>query len=138
MEELKYTIDDSTIVELLGIQNFTNEETAVLELVKNAYDAKANNLRLRFEEDKLYILDDGEGMSAEDIRMHWMYVGKSDKQYEIIDENDNKRILAGSKGIGRFALSRLGGKVSIYSKKNNCTAIIWKTVWKTVLPICSR
>ena len=78
MEELKYTIDDSTIVELLGIQNFTNEETAVLELVKNAYDAKANNLKLRFEEDKLYILDDGEGMSAEDIRMHWMYVGKSD------------------------------------------------------------
>ena len=131
MEELKYTIDDSTIVELLGIQNFTNEETAVLELVKNAYDAKANNLRLRFEEDKLYILDDGEGMSAEDIRMHWMYVGKSDKQYEIIDENDNKRILAGSKGIGRFALSRLGGKVSIYSKKNNCTAIIWKTDWVT-------
>ena len=99
MEELKYTIDDSTIVELLGIQNFTNEEAAVLELVKNAYDAKANNLILRFYSDKLYIHDDGEGMNDGDIREHWMYVGKSDKQYEIIDGNDNKRILAGSKGI---------------------------------------
>lgn len=131
MEELKYTIDDSTIVELLGIQNFTNEEAAVLELVKNAYDAKANNLILRFEDDKLFIHDDGEGMSAVDIRKHWMYVGKSDKQYEIIDENDNKRILAGSKGIGRFALSRLGGKVEIFTKKNGCSAVIWKTDWAT-------
>lgn len=131
MEELKYTIDDSTIVELLGIQNFTNEEAAVLELVKNAYDAKANNLILRFEDDKLFIHDDGEGMSDADIREHWMYVGRSDKQYEIIDENDNKRILAGSKGIGRFALSRLGGKVQIYTKKNGCTAVIWKTNWAT-------
>lgn len=131
MEELKYTIDDSTIVELLGVQNFTNEETAVLELVKNAYDAKANNLELHFEGNKLSIHDDGEGMSADDIRMNWMYVGKSDKQYDIIDENDNKRILAGSKGIGRFALSRLGGTVGIYSKKKDCTAIIWKTDWTT-------
>lgn len=131
MEELKYTIDDSTIVELLGIQNFTNEEAAVLELVKNAYDAKANNLILRFYSDKLYIHDDGEGMNDGDIREHWMYVGKSDKQYEIIDGNDNKRILAGSKGIGRFALSRLGGRVQIFTKKNSCDAVIWKTDWAT-------
>lgn len=41
MEQLKYIIEDSTIAELLGNQNFTNEESAVLELVKNAYDAKA-------------------------------------------------------------------------------------------------
>ena len=36
MEELKYIIEDSTIAELLGVQNFTNKESAILELVKNA------------------------------------------------------------------------------------------------------
>ncbi|MFR5590771.1 MAG: hypothetical protein ACLTKB_09985 [Lawsonibacter sp.] len=41
MEQLKYVIEDSTIAELLGVQNFTNDESAVLELVKNAYDAKS-------------------------------------------------------------------------------------------------
>ena len=41
MEKLKYIIEDSTIAEVLGVQNFTNEESAILELVKNAYDAQA-------------------------------------------------------------------------------------------------
>ena len=38
MEKLEYIIEDSTIGEVLGVQNFSNEESAVLELVKNAYD----------------------------------------------------------------------------------------------------
>ena len=41
MEKLKYIIEDSTIAEVLGVQNFTNEESAILELVKNAYDAQS-------------------------------------------------------------------------------------------------
>lgn len=40
MEELKYVIEDSTIAELLGVQNFSTDEAAILELVKNAYDAR--------------------------------------------------------------------------------------------------
>ena len=39
MEELQYIIEDRTIAVLLGEQNFTNKESAILELVKNAYDA---------------------------------------------------------------------------------------------------
>ena len=42
MERLKYIVEDSTIAELLGVQNFTNKESAILELVKNAYDAQAS------------------------------------------------------------------------------------------------
>lgn len=34
MERLKYIVEDSTIAELLGVQNFTNKESAILELVK--------------------------------------------------------------------------------------------------------
>ena len=48
MEYLKYSIEDSTIAELLGVQNFSNDEAAVLELVKNAYDANALVVTLEF------------------------------------------------------------------------------------------
>lgn len=129
MEHLQYVIEDSTIAELLGVQNFTNDESAVLELVKNAYDAKAPQLILQFDGNKLTITDDGIGMNSDDIKQHWMHVGKSTKEYEVTDENNHKRILAGSKGIGRFALSRLGRNVQIISKKQGSTAVIWTTDW---------
>ena len=41
MEHLEYVIEDHTIAEVLGVQNFKNEESAVLELVKNSFDAQA-------------------------------------------------------------------------------------------------
>ncbi len=133
MEELKYIIEDSTIVELLGIQNFTNDESAVLELVKNSYDARAPLLSLTFEANQLIIEDNGTGMDANDIRRHWMHVGKSNKEYEVVDDNNNIRILAGSKGIGRFALSKLGRNVQIFSKKADAVGIVWITDWNNSL-----
>jgi len=131
LEQLEYIIEDSTIVELLGVQNFTNKESAVLELVKNAYDAKAPLLIIIFQDDKIIVTDNGAGMDADDIKRHWMHVGKSDKAYEVVDINNKKRILAGSKGIGRFALSRLGKIVNVYSKKENCAGVIWQTDWNS-------
>ena len=117
MEVLKYIVEDSTIAELLGVQNFSTDEAAVLELVKNAYDANALNLKIKFQNNQMGIQDDGIGMNVEDIKKHWMHIGKSDKKYEIIDDNNNKRIQAGSKGVGRFALSRLGCNIIMTTKK---------------------
>lgn len=131
MEILKYVIEDSTIAELLGVQNFTNKESAMLELVKNAFDAQATQINIIFKDDKLIIEDNGNGMNGNDIKNNWMHVGKSDKDYEIIDNNNNRRVLAGSKGIGRFALSRLGNNVELYSQEKNKTdkSVLWITDW---------
>lgn len=131
MEKLKYIIEDNTIAELLGVQNFTNKESAVLELVKNAFDAQATKLDIIFKNDELVIEDNGNGMNSEDIKKHWMHVGKSDKNYEVVDKNNNKRVLAGSKGIGRFALSRLGSDIQLYSQKSNPEdkSVFWTTDW---------
>lgn len=129
MEKLKYVIEDSTIAELLGVQNFSTDEAAILELVKNAYDANALNLKLIFMNDKLQIIDNGIGMSTEDIKKHWMHIGKSSKKYEIIDANRQKRIQAGSKGVGRFALSRLGNNVYMRTKRDGYIGAVWKTDW---------
>ena len=131
MEELKYIIEDSTIAELLGVQNFTNAESAILELVKNAYDAEVLNLTIKFNENQLIIEDDGIGMSAEDIKKYWMHIGKSEKKYNIIDKNNKNSVLAGSKGLGRFALARLGESVRLFSKKENDNSVVWTTDWNS-------
>lgn len=129
METLKYVIEDSTIAELLGVQNFSTDESAVLELIKNSYDANAMNVTLEFFEDTLEIIDDGDGMNSDDIKNHWMHIGKSSKGYSVVDSQNNSRIQAGSKGVGRFALSRLGRKVKLISKKDKEVGVIWETDW---------
>ncbi len=130
MEELKYIVEDSTIAKLLGVQNFTTDESAILELIKNAYDAKALTVTLRFDNDNLEIIDDGIGMNSENIKTSWMHIGKSNKEYEIIDQNNKKRVQAGSKGIGRFALARLGTDIVLYTKTKGSKGVIWKTDWE--------
>lgn len=130
MERLKYIVEDSTIAELLGVQNFTNKESAILELVKNAYDAQANNVSITFSDRSIVIIDDGIGMSKSTICENWMHVGKSDKGYSLSGTEDNDgRVLAGSKGVGRFALARLGASVNVYSAKKGEIPVKWTTDW---------
>lgn len=130
MERLKYIIEDSTIAEVLGVQNFTNEESAVLELVKNAYDAQALDVIIIISKAQIIIEDNGTGMNRQKILEAWMHVGISDKEY-LIGEGDAARILAGSKGVGRFAIARLGAKASVYTKMDEQEAVLWKTDWNT-------
>ncbi len=128
MERLNYIVEDSTIAELLGVQNFTNKESAVLELVKNAYDSRAKKVIITIKSGMLVIQDNGIGMDKDTIRKNWMHVGKSDKGYSVVNE-DEERVLAGSKGIGRFALARLGACATVYSAKDNSEPLLWKTDW---------
>lgn len=130
MERLKYVVEDNTIAELLGVQNFTNKESAILELVKNAYDAQASNVSISFLDRSIILIDDGIGMDKSTIYNNWMHVGKSDKGYSFSGTEDKDgRVLAGSKGVGRFALARLGESVVVYSAKKNQKPIKWVTDW---------
>ena len=105
MQQLKYIVEDNILAELLGVQNFSNKEAAVLELVKNSYDASASFMKIIISKNEIYLYDDGCGMDKDHIKNNWMHIGKSDKGYEIEDvKSGEQRILAGSKGIGRFAL----------------------------------
>ena len=132
-EALKYIVEDRVLAEVLGRNNFSTKESAVLELVKNAYDAGAEKLTISFRKSKstgklfIEIADDGTGMNGEDIKNAWMYVGKSTRDY--IDSKTG-RVFAGSKGIGRFALARLGEVVELCSKKEGNSKIKWTTDWE--------
>lgn len=130
MEKLEYIIEDSTIAEVLGVQNFSNEESAVLELVKNAYDAQAPDTMIIISKTQIIIEDNGVGMNREKIFEAWMHVGKSEKEY-IVGEGETARVLAGSKGVGRFAIARLGAKASVFTKMKDQEGVLWKTDWNT-------
>lgn len=115
---------------LIGLENFSTEEGAVIELVKNTYDADANNCILIFdlkikiektvdkegneiqiekfekENSSIFIIDNGIGMNDKIIQNQWMTIGTDNKLYEHTTELG--RVKTGAKGIGRFALNRLG------------------------------
>ena len=129
MEKLKYIVEDSILAELLGVQNFSNKESAILELVKNAFDANALKVKIVINKTSIEIVDDGCGMNRDDLAQNWMHIGKSSKGYEIDGANGKKRVQAGSKGVGRFALARLGASVEVYSRKKDCKSIAWVTDW---------
>ncbi len=136
MQKLKYIIEDSTIAEVLGLQNYTSKESAILELVKNSYDAGAFNVQLNFKQEEeytsLYIFDDGTGMNENDLKTKWMHVGKSYRSYTFRDIKNNTRVYSGSKGIGRFALARLGKAAEIYTKTVIDKDVHWYTDWDTI------
>lgn len=132
-EVLKYVVEDRVLAEVLGRNNFSTKESAVLELVKNAYDSGATKLTILFKKSEntgklfLEIVDDGTGMNVDDIKNAWMYVGRSTRDYL---DSKTGRVFAGSKGIGRFALARLGEKIELYSYKPGNLGIKWTTDWE--------
>src|ERR1700722_11244485 len=109
---------------LIGLENFSTEEGAIIELVKNTYDADAKNCILVFdikyristdengEEIKLFnnvgsrifVIDNGVGMTNDVISNEWMTIGTDNKLHEHLSEKG--RVKTGAKGIGRFALNR--------------------------------
>ncbi|MGX5497617.1 sensor histidine kinase [Bacillus wiedmannii] len=112
----------TNIKNLIGKDLVTDQFTAVFELVKNAYDADAQEVRLRFENLKnngdgaLIIEDNGMGMDLEDIKNKWMVIGTESKKNILFSEK-YRRPLNGDKGIGRFSVDRLGSNLKLDSVK---------------------
>ncbi len=182
MSKIPFTVSART-ARLIGRENVANAEGAIIELVKNTYDADAtvcilvfdyvykdipqilpkeeyNYLKSKFpniqdyymlSDDNryiikrnvlnnnqlveifkqyrlLYIIDNGEGMTDEIIKEHWMTIGTDFKQQNIFSQKG--RIRSGSKGIGRFALDRLGAKSEMITKPKEKDIIFkWLVNW---------
>lgn len=184
MSKVEFTVSART-VRLIGRENVANAEGAIIELVKNAYDADAkccivyfdnkyNNPPTELSEEEyalfssengnikkvyhrnllntysilekidielekeiinffrtktsLIIIDNGEGMDNEIIRKRWMHIGTDFKLLDIYTPNG--RIRSGAKGIGRFALDRLGDKGEMITlPANSHTGYKWNVNW---------
>lgn len=187
---------------LIGRENIATSKGAIIELVKNAYDADSSvaivffdnkystflseisedhfetllkkgidkkllDIIYKFEEENyilnsnidedklltfkkaisrlsvLYIIDAGEGMNQNVIREHWMTIGTDNKSNNVFTKTG--RVKAGAKGIGRFALDKLGSKcemttifnpkyhhqdTDINGEKTNYKGYKWKVDWE--------
>lgn len=100
-----------------------NDKAELLELEKNFI----NRLRVL---SSIYIIDNGSGMSMQTIKDNWMTIGTANKRdYAITDFK--RRVKSGAKGIGRFALDKLGGRCDLISinKDDNNSAVYWSVDW---------
>ena len=130
MGKMKYKISSRATI-LLGRESVSKVDGAIIELVKNTYDADATVCFICFdiENDTMYILDNGVGMTKDVIENCWMMIGTDNKRQKY--ESEKKRIKSGEKGIGRFALDRLGSKCEMYTKsKKDGKLILWINDWK--------
>lgn len=172
---------------LIGRENVASADNAIVELVKNTYDADAEVCTLVLREvrlaaetkytreqlawmsrifrvdlesymdksDNLFVLrqelskfdhqllapclegdlelviaDNGSGMTADVIENHWMVIGTNFKELNVL--SDKGRVRTGAKGIGRFALDRLGRIADIHSlseDESGPTSILWSVDW---------
>jgi len=106
----------------LGKDLVTNDVVAVIELVKNSYDAFAHNVWVEFsysdlEGSYLEIRDDGTGMTRKVIENEWCLVATPHKQTNSLVEKGGKvRRVSGNKGLGRLSVARLGNRLSMITK----------------------
>lgn len=121
-EAISFSVD-AGIINRLGIELVGRVETAVSELIKNAYDADANQVIVNFINTEniggiLEIIDDGNGMNQKELENGFMKISSPSKIQNPISPI-YKRLRAGKKGIGRFATHRLGNFLTIITKKEN-------------------
>lgn len=120
---------------ILGRDLITSPDIAILELVKNSYDAHASKVEITFEDDFLAIADNGKGMSKNDLINKWLFVAYSAKSDGTEDKSYRskfKRHYAGAKGIGRMSCDRLAKNLILTTRsaEENKTEILhvdWST-----------
>jgi signal transduction histidine kinase len=150
----------STVATELSIENYndliakgiTQESLNKLyELNDGSYLLRENisdDLKTEFKKNinrlsSLFIIDAGEGMTQKIIREHWMTIGTENKVFEVFTKSG--RVKAGAKGIGRFALDKLGNRCEMITvfdpqnhekdidEKGNITSFdgyVWKVNWE--------
>jgi signal transduction histidine kinase len=135
---LKWRFDVNTF-RLLGRDLITDRITALFELVKNSYDANAENVSIQFykvgklqHDSKIIIQDDGIGMSLDDIQNKWMVIGANNKRKSLYSPKPYERRYIGEKGIGRFAVDKLGQYVKIRTRQKGDEKELVVTInWQT-------
>ncbi|WP_413580956.1 ATP-binding protein [Bdellovibrio sp. HCB288] len=103
------------LLRMLGEELISDEVTALIELVKNSYDADATNVSIHIDRNSkpscIKIVDNGHGMRSSDLKGAWLELGSSSKRSTVVSPNN--RPFLGKKGIGRFAADKLAKNLTI-------------------------
>ncbi len=120
--------------DIIGQGLITNSNIAIIELIKNARDAKSSRVNVIFENansksgtSRIIIQDFGHGMDLNDIAYKWLNIAYSEKR---IENKKGDQVYAGEKGIGRFSCDRLGRSLNLYTKKKIGNLIHLAVDWR--------
>lgn len=142
-QEQKPTLEiDARVVRQLGAELITDPEQALLELIKNSYDADADRCRVTIDTrvvayppdgsdgknlvGRISVEDDGPGISLDDVKKRWLLISGSEKRPADGAQKaltpKRKRAPLGDKGIGRLGTMRLGDRVTFVSRRKGTTS----------------
>ena len=117
---------------ILGRDLITSPDIAILELVKNSYDAHATKVEITFDKDYLCIADNGKGMTKDDLINKWLFVAYSAKSDGTEDKSYRskfKRHYAGAKGIGRMSCDRLAQNLTLTTRSEESKTEVLHVDW---------
>lgn len=125
----------------LGEQLIKDENIAVLELIKNSYDADAKEVEIIMQNidnpltGTIIIEDNGDGMSLDVVKDCWMEPGTDNKEKKLKDMLENNlrsklnRLPMGEKGIGRFGVHKLGNKITLITRAEGENEVYLQIDW---------
>lgn len=126
----KFTIDARLILQI-GRDSIKDHSTALVELVKNSFDADASKveveIRSKGASTLIRVADNGFGMTAGEIDNNWLRIGFSEKKISKLSKNGRRK--TGEKGIGRIASDRLGSILTMLSKSESDSLQSVKVNW---------
>ena len=127
---------NTLLKDLIGKDLINDDNIAIVELVKNAYDAGSDTVLVRFDgftkggstsrSSRIIIADKGCGMGLDDIENKWLNIAYSEKK---LAHQENGGYLAGNKGIGRFSCDRLGERLDLLTRSGGGDLLHLKIVW---------
>ncbi|MGP5257769.1 ATP-binding protein [Glutamicibacter ardleyensis] len=142
--ELQSTVETfrprARLLQLLGDQLIGSPRLALFELVKNAYDADAANVSISMKRldnqssAEIIVQDDGEGMSIETLRDIWLVPGHDHKALMRAKNSRTPkgRLPLGEKGVGRFAVHKLGNEVEVVTRKRGARECVMSIDWSDI------
>jgi len=123
-----FFVDAKTLIHL-GRDSIKDHTTALLELVKNSYDADAHTVDVDIfsKSNLIRVADNGFGMTKEQLLDNWLRIGFSNKRQSKVSELGRRK--TGEKGIGRISTDRLGAKIELISKTEADGLVGLKVNW---------
>ena len=126
------------LIRLLGEELISSEVVALVELVKNAYDADARRVTVRLRGNGataptvLEIVDDGEGMTLDRVLHSWMEPATGHKRHRGRKRRTALgRLPLGEKGVGRFATDKLGAEMELVTRgRGSDQEVILRVAWQ--------
>lgn len=142
MEPLKLPFRPrARLLQLLGDQLIGSPRLAVFELVKNAYDADAEEVTVTLKDidtpykSTIIVEDDGEGMTLETIRDIWLVPAHDHReiQRKALRRTRLNRLPLGEKGVGRFAVHKLGDRIELITRAKDSLECVVTIDWDDLI-----